>query len=181
MRKLLDTHVDFIVVMEATGVYHQGVAHYLYQHGYAVCIRQSGRVKRYAQSLDQRSKTDALDSRMLSMHGLERDLRLWHPPGKCLQELKALSRERSALLKDRTVEKNRQDAKESCHHSNPKATKRHLARLKLINVQLASIEAEMRELVLKDPEVKSKLGFLQSIPRGFIYICSNGRWGDPGF
>ncbi len=59
--------------MEATGVYHQHVAHYLYKHGYAICIMQSGRVKRYAQSLDQRSKTDALDSRMLSMLGLERD------------------------------------------------------------------------------------------------------------
>lgn len=171
LRKALDTNVGFIVVMEATGVYHQGVAHYLYQHGYGVCIMQSGRVKRYAQSLDQRSKTDALDSRMLSMLGLERDLRLWHPPSKCLQELKALSRERSTLLKDRTVENNRQDAKASGHHSNPKATKRHLARLNLINAQLASIEAEMRELVLKDPEVKRKLGFLQSIP-GVSFISA---------
>ena len=72
LRKSLDPSVGFIVVMEATGVYHQGVAHYLYEHGYAVCVMQSGRVKRYAQSLDQRSKTDALDSRMLSMLGLER-------------------------------------------------------------------------------------------------------------
>ena len=90
LRKALDTNVGFIVVMEATGVYHQGVAHYLYQHGYAVCIMQSGRVKRYAQSLDQRSKTDALDSRMLSMLGLERDLRLWHPPSNWSSRIKGI-------------------------------------------------------------------------------------------
>ena len=54
---LLDEGVDFIVVMEATGVYHQGVAHYLHGLGLKVSIMQSGRVKRYAQSLDQRSKT----------------------------------------------------------------------------------------------------------------------------
>ena len=52
-----------IIVLEATGVYHQGITHYLHELGYQVCVMQSGRVKRYAQSLDQRSKTDALDSK----------------------------------------------------------------------------------------------------------------------
>lgn len=58
LEKSLDTSVNFTIVMEATGVYHQHVAHYLYEQD-AICIMQSGRVKRYAQSLDQRSKTDA--------------------------------------------------------------------------------------------------------------------------
>ena len=98
----VDPNVELLVVMEATGVYHQGIAHYLYEHGHSVCVMQSGRVKRYAQSLDQRSKTDALDSRMLSMLGLERNIRPWHPPSEGLQELKGLSRERSSLLNDRT-------------------------------------------------------------------------------
>lgn len=108
LKKSVDSSVDFLIVMEATGVYHHGIAHYLHSKGYAVCVMQSGRVKRYAQSLDQRSKTDALDSRMLSMLGLERTIRLWHPPSEELQQLKGLSRERSSLLKDRTTENNRQ-------------------------------------------------------------------------
>lgn len=54
---------QLVVVMEATGVYHEALAFFLYENGIAVSIMQSGRVKRYAQSLDQRSKTDALDSR----------------------------------------------------------------------------------------------------------------------
>lgn len=82
-----------VVIMEATGVYHQGIAYYLYNHGYDVCIMQSGRVKKYAQSLDQRSKTDALDSKMLSMLGCERKITPWTPPSKTLEELKFLSRE----------------------------------------------------------------------------------------
>ncbi len=52
LERSLDACVNFIIVMEATGVYHQHVAHYLYEHGYDVSIMQSGRVKRYAQSLD---------------------------------------------------------------------------------------------------------------------------------
>ncbi len=171
LEKSLDTSVNFIIVMEATGVYHQHVAHYLYERGYAICIMQSGRVKRYAQSLDQRSKTDALDSRTLSMLGLERTLRLWHPPSLALQELKALSRERSSLLKDKTVETNRQGALLSSVNQSAKASKRHKARLKLLTLQIESIEQEMRTLISQDQALKRKLCFLESIP-GISFISA---------
>ena len=167
----VDANVNFIVVMEATGVYHQHVAHYLCEHGYDICIMQSGRVKRYSQSLDQRSKTDALDSRMLSMLGLERTVRLWHPPSLSLQQLKALSRERSSLLKDKTVETNRQGAILSSIHDSTRASKRHKARLKLLNLQIASIEEEMRCLIAKDYALKRKLSYLESIP-GISFITA---------
>jgi transposase len=171
LKKGVDPSIDFKVVMEATGVYHQHVAHYLYEHGYAVCVMQSGRVKRYAQSLDQRSKTDALDSRMLSMLGLERSIRLWHPPGLALQQLKALSRERSSLLKDRTVEMNRQGAILSSVNENAKALKRHKARLKLLNLQIVSVEEDMQSLISKDQTLERKLAFMESIP-GISFISA---------
>ncbi|MFD2727821.1 IS110 family transposase, partial [Hyunsoonleella rubra] len=171
LRKEINGDVGFVVLMEATGVYHQAVSHYLYGLGYKVCIMQSGRVKRYAQSLDQRSKTDALDSRMLSMLGLERNLRAWRPPGKELGQLKALSRERSALLKDRTMERNRQEAINSSNSSNKKADKRRLRRLELINEQLKAIEQEMRELVSNNATLNKRIKHLESIP-GVSFISA---------
>ncbi|KSA12688.1 IS110 family RNA-guided transposase [Maribacter dokdonensis] len=167
----VDPDVELLVVMEATGVYHQGIAHYLYEHGHSVCVMQSGRVKRYAQSLDQRSKTDALDSRMLSMLGLERNIRLWHPPSEELQELKGLSRERSSLLNDRTMETNRQGAIASSVHSNVRALKRHKIRLKLLNTQIEAVEEEMRSLIADNEELKRKLEYLTSIP-GVSFISA---------
>ncbi|MFV1451231.1 IS110 family transposase [Maribacter sp. HS] len=167
----VDPEVELLVVLEATGVYHQGIAHYLYEHGHSVCVMQSGRVKRYAQSLDQRSKTDALDSRMLSMLGLERNIRLWHPPSEELQELKGLSRERSSLLNDRTVEINRQGAIASSVHSNVRALKRHKIRLKLLNTQIEAVEEEMRSLIADNEELKRKLEYLTSIP-GVSFISA---------
>ncbi|HZJ19105.1 MAG TPA: IS110 family transposase [Pricia sp.] len=171
LKKSIDPSVEVLVVMEATGVYHQGIAHYLYSHGYAVCVMQSGRVKRYAQSLDQRSKTDALDSRMLSMLGLERSIRPWHPPSEELQELKALSRERSSLLKDRTMENNRQGAIASSVYSHAKALKRHKIRLKLLSTQIEAVEEEMRVLISKNGVLERKLEFLMSIP-GISFISA---------
>ncbi|MCK0158966.1 IS110 family transposase [Cellulophaga sp. F20128] len=169
LNKSVDDSVNLLVVVEATGVYHQGIAHYLYVQGYSVCVMQSGRVKRYAQSLDQRSKTDALDSKMLSMLGLERELRLWHPPSEELQELKMLSRERSSLLKDKTVETNRQSAIVSGVYIDKRAVKRHQQRLKLLNTQIVSIEEEMRELISDNEVLKMKFSFLESIP-GISFI-----------
>lgn len=171
LKKAVNTKVEFYVLMEATGVYHQELCHYLYNLGYKVCVMQSGRVKRYAQSLDQRSKTDALDSKMLSMLGLEREPRLWEPPSKELQQLKSLSRERSSLLKDRTTETNRQGAIESSSYSSQKATKRHKRRLQLIDEQIAAIEQEMRELVSEDPSLRRGIGYLESIP-GVSFISA---------
>lgn len=171
LRHWVDSSVDFLIIMEATGVYHQGIAHYLYDNGYKVCVMQSGRVKRYAQSLDQRSKTDALDSRMLCMLGLERSIRLWNPPSKALQELKALSRERSCLLKDKTIQNNRQGAIDSSIYSDSRVLKRHKDRLKLIDSQLENIEQEMRELIAKHKELERKIGFVMSIP-GISFISA---------
>lgn len=171
LKRVVVKDVEFMVLMEATGVYHQAVCHYLYNQGYKVSVMQSGRVKRYAQSLDQRSKTDALDSRMLGMLGLERSPRPWTPPSKELQELKALSRERSSLLKDRNAEINRQGAVESSCYSSTKASKRHLTRLRLINAQIKAVEEEMRELVSETTALRSRISYLESIP-GVSFISA---------
>ncbi|RDC62035.1 hypothetical protein AHMF7616_00625 [Adhaeribacter pallidiroseus] len=150
--------------MEATGVYHEALAMYLHQKRYTISVMQSGRVKRYAQSLDQRSKTDALDSRMLAMLGYERKLTSWSPPNKTLRQLKALSRERSFLLKEKNVEKNRLHAVETAAYSNKKEIKRYARRLKLLEEQLEEVEQERRELVASNKRLAQKMHYLESIP-----------------
>ena len=160
-----------IVVMEATGVYHEGVAQYLYDKGYKVSVMQSGRVKRYAQSLDQRSKTDALDSKMLSMLGCERDLNIWEPPSPLMQNLKSLSRERSTLIKERSIETNRHQAIESSNYQDKRATNRFKQRMKLLASQLEEIELEMLELTEEDAELSRKLAYPMSAP-GISFITA---------
>lgn len=164
LESVRDKRIELSIVMEATGVYHEALAWFLYEKGYTVCIMQSGRVKRYAQSLDQRSKTDALDSKMLAMLGCERQLRAWEPPSPLLQELKALSRERSTLLKEELIIKNRLSALQSGSHPNKRSVKRYKKRLALLKDQMREIELDMRELVTEDPELSKKFSYLESIP-----------------
>ena len=160
-----------IIVMESTGVYHESIAMYLHNKGLKVSIMQSGRVKRYAQSLDQRSKTDALDSKMLSMLGCERSLAQWFPPNKTLEGLRALSRERSSLIKERSIERNRNHALEIAVYSNKRIIQRYKKRMKMLEQQILEIEKEMRDLVISDSVLLEKLRYLESIP-GVSFISA---------
>lgn len=159
------------VVMEATGVYHEGIAHYLHGKGYIISIMQSGRVKRYAQSLDQRSKTDALDSKMLAMLGCERDLPHWNPPCVILQQLRSLSRERWTLIKEKNNIKNRIHAINVATYTHKQTIKRYNKRMKLIDLQIAEIQAEMQEKVSEHIVLSEKLKLLESIP-GVSFISA---------
>jgi len=159
------------IVMEATGVYHEAIAYYLHDKGYRVCIMQSGRVKKYAQSLDQRSKTDALDSKMLSMLGCERKLTLWEPPSETMEALRFLSRERATIIKERSIEKNRHHAMTAARFEHKKAIRRFNKRMKLLNIQIAEIEKELQELISSDSVLKQKIAYLSSIP-GVSFVSS---------
>ena len=159
------------IVMESTGVYHEGIAGYLFQKGYKVSILQSGRVKRYAQSLDQRSKTDALDSRMLSMLGCERQLTAWEPPSDHLQKLRSLSRERSCLVKERSLELNRAHALNHGVYKDIQTEKRYQQRMELLQVQIGEIEFEMQSVIRADEALSEKMGYMVSIP-GVSFISA---------
>jgi transposase len=92
--------------MEATGVYHEGVAHHLHEQKFIVHIVLPNQSKSYGKSLGIKSKTDKIDARTLSVLGLERVLREWSPPSKTLVNLKQLTRERERLVCMQTALKN---------------------------------------------------------------------------
>ncbi|MGI4738435.1 MAG: IS110 family transposase [Janthinobacterium lividum] len=55
------------------------------------------KAKHFAQSTEQKSKTDQLDARLLCRPGLERVLPAWQPLSAALRQLRALARERQSL------------------------------------------------------------------------------------
>ena len=61
-------------VVEATGVYYEELAYYLSARQQALSVLLPNKVKHFAGSTEQKSKTDALDARLLCRLGLERQL-----------------------------------------------------------------------------------------------------------
>ena len=56
---------------EATGIYHEPLAHYLHQH-YTVTVENPRRIKGYAIAELQRSKTDKQDARLIAQYCQDR-------------------------------------------------------------------------------------------------------------
>ncbi|KUG09087.1 IS110 family transposase [Solirubrum puertoriconensis] len=81
-------------VVEATGVYYEELAYFLADQQQQLSVLLPNKVKHFAQSTEQKSKTDQLDARLLCRLGLERALPAWAPPTPALRRLRVLERER---------------------------------------------------------------------------------------
>jgi transposase len=89
------------IALESTGSYHLQLAQLAYEHGLRVYVLNPRDIKRYAQGLGQRGKTDRLDARVIARF-VEREhqqLRAWRPLSAAQQKLSDLLGQRALLQK----------------------------------------------------------------------------------
>ena len=80
VRKNASKQVPVVFLMEATGVYYESLAHHLHKINQSVAVVLPNSSKHYFSSLNVKTKTDAVDAKVLSRFGVERAHRLWSPP-----------------------------------------------------------------------------------------------------
>jgi len=160
-----DTDMSVNFTMEATGVYYEGLAYFLYvQEKYLVRVVLPNKVYKYAQSFGLKSKTDRIDARILAQMGLERELRLWQPVSSSLLGLRQLTRERDALVRTRTNASNQLHAYSHQGKPNKAVIARSKEHISFLDRQIKQIEKEIKIFVNKDKELKTKMEYLLSIP-----------------
>ena len=93
-----DETLPYQIVLEVTGVYHEEVLYHLHEKGHPVCLELAKRVKRYLQSIGQKSKNDKLDGRGLAQLANERLLRRWEPVSVNIHAIRSQLRHRKALI-----------------------------------------------------------------------------------
>lgn len=162
--KYVDRNVALTLAMEATGVYHEALAYFLQDKGYRVVIELPTKIKAFAKSLNQQSKTDLVDAEVIAQIAIERELRAWTPPTQSMRQLKSLTRQLQAIIEARTVAKNQLHA--VTHSAYPLKTvlKRHQQIITLYDKQIATIEREIERLRVKDRPLDELLELLVSIP-----------------
>ena len=167
--KLTIKDVKLSFTMEATGVYYESLAYYLNDKSDNLHIVLPNKVKKFAGSLNIKSKTDKIDAKILGHMGAERTLEKWNLSSKIYRELKALSRSRQQLIKNRTMIKNQLHAEQ--HSGVPLKTiiRRLKNHINFINKQIDSIEKEVKKITLKDNYLTDKIDKIITIPGiGFI-------------
>ena len=101
-------HIDQVhACMEATNVYWEALAAFLADAQHIVSVVNPARIKGFAQSQMNRTKTDKQDSRIIALFCLQCHPDAWTPPSAAQRHLRALVRHRDDLLQTRTQLSNR--------------------------------------------------------------------------
>ncbi len=147
------------VCMEASGDFEKAIAQRLYEEDYRVSIVNPRRIKGYASSQLQRTKTDAADASLIARFGQREEPRPWEPASASESRLQELTRARQALQKEKTRTQNRLDEAED------EAVRRaHQNLLDEIDGQIEDLEEEIEEHVEENPKLKDRCSLLDSIP-----------------
>src|SRR5919206_3297320 len=93
--------------MEATNIYWEALATWLYAQGHTVSVVNPARIKGYAQATMQRNKTDKLDSAVIASFCATHQPTAWQPLSAEQRRLRALVRHREDLLQTRLQQQNR--------------------------------------------------------------------------
>jgi transposase len=154
---ILSNDIPLVFVMEATGVYYEQLAHFLFQQGYQVAVILPNKIRNYAKSLESKSKTDPLDAAVITRFGLERQLSIWTPPSETLKTLRDLCREYHCLKANCTQIKNQLHALKSSFKPHRESFKRKSQLLKFLERQIVLIQKELHNLLKTEPDLAQRL------------------------
>lgn len=145
-----------IFLMEATGIYHEGLACYLYSHQCSISIVLPNKAKKYKQALGLRSKTDSIDAKSLSRMICEQALPTWEPMNKAIYLLRGITRQIQSITKDVTRIKNQLHAQEFAMYKNHDVIRCLRQQLRLLLKQKDRLEEQVLEIIETDAVLKQK-------------------------
>lgn len=164
VRKHCSKSVYTQYVMEATGVYYEELAYFLYDLKQNVVVVLANKVKNYARCLNVKTKTDKIDSHIISQMGSEQDLVLWQPSKPIYRNLRSLTRMHQNLKNQLLVFNNQQEALEHSYNEGLefiiKSTKKLIV---AIEKQIEQCIAELRRVVASDEYISQRVANIETI------------------
>jgi transposase len=151
------------VVMEPTGMYHEGAALALADAGLTVSLVNPAQLRSFAQGLGVKTKTDKADSAVLARYGATQNPAPWQPPSASARRLKALLTRRDAVADDLRRERNRKEAND--FSPTPEAVGESIAQsIAFLEAELKRLEKLIKTHINDDPDMRNKKELLETIP-----------------
>ncbi len=153
-----------VACMEATGVYGEGLAYFLYASGYTVAIEPPLNIQRKFPA--NSSKNDLQDSQHIAEYACRYadKLSLWKPRDEILEQIKVLLTTRHQFSTQLTANKNALHALNRKKVMSELARKVHADMIEQITKHIKAIDVEIRRLIDSNPTFKAALLLLLSIP-----------------
>lgn len=148
--------IPIVFCMEATGVYYESCALYLFEKNFKVAVVLPNKAKKYLQAIGLKSKNDSIDAKGLAQMGAEQALKFWQPLGKYFYELRQYTRQYQNIQEQRTSIKNQLHSLEKAMYNNKIITKQLKNIIKLFDKQLIELDNKIQYHINSNPEVKQK-------------------------
>lgn len=152
-----EKEIPLVICMEATGVYYESCALYLYENHYKVSVVLPNKAKKYLQAIGLKSKNDSIDAKGLAQMGAEQALKLWQPLGKYFYELRQYTRQYQNIQEQKTVINNQLHSIENGMYSNKTIVKQLKNILKIFDKQLNELNKKIENHINSDAEIKQKV------------------------
>lgn len=157
VQKSCDKTVATVFLMEATGVYYESLAYHLSALHKVIHVVLPNTSKHYFSSLNIKSKTDAIDAKILSRFGVERKHKPWTPPSPVVQELRNLTRYYVQLQEQKTALNNIKHSKEASYEVQSFILKSNKLLINQIDKQISKCFVEIEQLIDSDPDLKERV------------------------
>lgn len=167
-------------IMEATGVYYENLAYFLYANDQRVSVVLANKIKNYVKSLNVKTKTDKVDSKVIAGFGIERKLEDWQPMSPVYKNLRDLCRELLSIKKEKQRAKSQLHALEKAHEKLDTILKLKREQINFFEKAIKLIRKDIKATIDKDAVLKEKVRKIETAPGlGFetvvILICeTNG-------
>jgi transposase len=162
--KNAERDMPVFMVMEATGVYHEKLACYLYDKGYKVSVVLPQRAKAFMKTLKTKTVTDKESSKGLTIMGLEKKLDLWEKPDKIFNALKQITREREQVQKSLAQIKNQLHAEKLGAWPNSRSIERMESLKKIYINQIKEIEMDIKIIIKAHPDIEERINKIITAP-----------------
>lgn len=156
IKHLKETSIPLVICMEATGVYYESCALYLFKKNYKVSVVLPNKAKKYLQAIGLKSKNDSIDAKGLAQMGAEQALKLWQPLGEYFYELRQYTRQYQNIQEQKTIFNNQLHSLKHGMYSNKTIVKQLEKCIKLFDEQLNELEKRIQEHINSNSEIKQK-------------------------
>ena len=169
-------NVKPIFIMEATGVYYEELAYFLHENKHKISVQLAQKMKYFAKSINIKTKTDKVDSKVIAEFGIEKNLKgtdFWTPPSKDFRMIRNLTREHRSLKKAQTSAKAQLHALNHSHEPYKGVVMMKKKQITFYKQQIKNVEKEILKLVKLDEKLYSKIKKIETVKGlGFMTIIT---------
>ncbi len=152
-----DKDIPLFICMEATGVYHELCALYLYEKKFTVSVILPNKANKYLQAIGLKSKNDTIDAKGLAQMGAEQNLKEWQPMGRYFYELRTYTRQYQNLQENKTAINNQIHALELTMYQSKKVLGQLRKVIKLFDEQLKELTKLIAKHITNNIDVSQKV------------------------